>query len=143
MEPKPLDIDQIADLPSCELITYAKDQPKYIPLPTARLRGKEGRVISRWTFSDEERTKIAAGEDLYLEQLTFGSRLQPILPTVGLRDLCPQETDSDDQARTADELKSFEAEKDLMIRKLEEVAMLKMEKTIPRDMDAFPLKGRN
>lgn len=140
MEPIGFELDQVALLPPCELVTYAKDQPKYIPLPTVRLKGKEGRVISRWTFTAEERAKIAAGEDLYLEQLTFGSRLQPILPTIGLRDFCPQETDPDDQMKSPDELKAFEAEKDTMIRKLEVAAMQKMEKAPPRDMDAFPLK---
>jgi hypothetical protein len=34
---------------------------------------------------------IAAGADLFIEQLTFRQRLQPILPTVGLRTFCPKD----------------------------------------------------
>lgn len=89
MEPTGFEQEQTAFLPPHRLVTYAKDQPQYRPLPTVQLVGEEGRVISRWTLTPEERAAIAAGEDLYIEVLTFGRPLQPILPTVGLRDLCP------------------------------------------------------
>ena len=89
MEPVDFELEQTAFLPPHDLVTYAKDQPEYRPLPVARLHGAEGRVISRWTLTAEERARIAAGEDLYIELLTFGRPLQPILPTVGLRDFCP------------------------------------------------------
>jgi len=85
MEPIGLELEQTAFLPPHDLVTYAKDQPQYRPLQVARLHGGEGRLISRWTFTSEERAQIAAGEDLYIELLTFGQPLQPILPTVGLR----------------------------------------------------------
>ena len=89
MEPIGFEDEQTMFLPPHELVTFAKDQPQYRPLPVVRLHGSEGRVISRWQLTPDERAKIAAGEDFYLEQLTFGSALQPILPTVGLRDFCP------------------------------------------------------
>lgn len=92
MTPVELEWEQTAFLPPHDLVTYAKDQPQYQPLPVARLQGKEGRLISRWSLTDEERQRIAAGEDLYIEVLTFGEPLQPLLPTVGLRDLCPMIT---------------------------------------------------
>lgn len=91
MEPVGLELEQTAFLPPHDLVTYARDQPQYRPLPVARLHGPEGRLISRWTFTAEERAKIAAGEDLYIEVLTFGLKLQPILPNVGIRDLCPRD----------------------------------------------------
>ena len=92
MEPRTFDVEQALLLPpGTESHILAKDQPQYRPLPVALLPGMEGRMISRWTLTPEERAAIAAGEDLYLEQLTFGRPLQPILPTVGLRDLCPMD----------------------------------------------------
>ncbi len=89
MEPVGFEAEQTAFLPPHDLVTYAKDQPEYKPLPVARLHGVGGRVISRWSLTAEERKKVADGEDLYLEQLTFGDSLQPVLLTVGLRDFCP------------------------------------------------------
>jgi len=89
MEPVPFDELEVLMLPPHDLVTYAKDQPQYRPLPVAKLHGPEGRVISRWVLTPEERERLAKGEDLYIEQLTFGRALQPILPNVGLRDLCP------------------------------------------------------
>jgi len=92
MEPIGFEEEQTAFLPPHQLVTYAKDQPEYRPLPVARLDGSAGRVISRWTLTAEEREAIAKGEDLYIEQLTFGQALQPILPTIGLREFCPADT---------------------------------------------------
>jgi hypothetical protein len=57
-------------------VVYAKDQPQYIPLPT--LRSRDGRVMSRWAFTPEERQQIANGADLYLTLHTFLGPLQPI-----------------------------------------------------------------
>ena len=91
MEPVHIDDDDRTFLPPHDVVTYAKDQPQYQPLPVVRLHGAEGRLISRWTLTDAERAKIAAGEDIYIEMLTFGGPLQPILPTVGLRDFCPMD----------------------------------------------------
>jgi len=46
-------------------------------------------MISRWTLTADERQRIAAGDDLYIEHLTFGHPFQPVLPAVGLREFCP------------------------------------------------------
>lgn len=92
MEPTAFDAEQVVLLPTtAEYVIYAKDQPQYRPLPVVRLTGRDGRLISRWTLTPEERARIAAGEDLYVQHLTFGHPLQPLLPTVGLPDLCPQD----------------------------------------------------
>jgi hypothetical protein len=56
---------------------YAKDQPEYNPLRT--LRSPSGNVISRWSLTAEQRLMIAAGEDIFLELMTFNQPLQPIL----------------------------------------------------------------
>lgn len=44
-----------------------------------------GLVISRWTFSAEERARLAAGEDLYLMILS-GGRINPVSLSVGVCD---------------------------------------------------------
>lgn len=89
MEPVTLETEDVVMLPPHDLVVFAKDQPQYRPLPAARLHGPEGRLVTRWTFTPEERARVAAGEDLFLEVLTFGRALQPLLPTVGLREMCP------------------------------------------------------
>lgn len=91
MEPIGFEIEQTAMLPAHTLVTYAKDQPEYRPLPVAKLHGPSGRVVSRWSFTADERARIASGEDLFIEVMTFGDPLQPILPSVGLVDLCPMD----------------------------------------------------
>lgn len=54
---------------------------EYQNLPS--IRTPRGAVISRWTFTDEERLRIAAGEDIFLVILTFNQRLQPVGLSVG------------------------------------------------------------
>lgn len=96
MEPTSFELEQTVFLPPHMQILLAASQPEYRPLEVVQLLGDEGRCISRWRFTPEERAAVAAGEDLYLEQLTFNPGLrdparlfQPILPTIGLRDFCP------------------------------------------------------
>jgi hypothetical protein len=57
---------------------YAKDQPEYIPLRALRSRTEDGRVMSRWTLTPEQRKAIADGADVYLTLMTFNGPLQPI-----------------------------------------------------------------
>jgi hypothetical protein len=90
MEPREFDPEQEPQQPHVR-VRWAEGQPEYQVLPSIRYNGPRGRVVSRWTFTPEERAKIAAGEDLYLEQLTFNQHLQPILPTVGMREVCSQD----------------------------------------------------
>ncbi len=66
----------VAEFESIEVV-YAKDQPEYLPLRT--LKGSNrGAVLSRWTFTDEQRQAIAEGADIFLDVLTFDQPLQPI-----------------------------------------------------------------
>ncbi len=63
-------------------ITFAKTQQDvYIPL---RAITDHTRVITRWEPTPEQRAAIAAGDDIFLECLTFGSKLQPVRLTVGM-----------------------------------------------------------
>ena len=65
---------------------YAKDQPQYNPLPTLVGTGRDGKVLSRWILTQEERDAIAVGADIYLTLLTFGDPLQPIILEVPVCD---------------------------------------------------------
>jgi hypothetical protein len=76
---KPVNVDLVVPQGWSEVV-YAKDQPEYIPLPT--LKCVDGRAVSRWEPTPEERAKIAAGADVYLTVHTFNQPLQPVLLTV-------------------------------------------------------------
>lgn len=89
MEPTDLLDEERALLPPHQVRKYGDNQPEYRPLPSVLFDGSNGRVLSRWTLTPEERKKVADGEDLYIEQLTFGNKPQPILPNIGLREFCP------------------------------------------------------
>lgn len=57
-------------------IVFAADQPQYRPLPA--LIYPEGVVRTEWRLTEEERQRIAAGENLRLWVWTFGQALQPV-----------------------------------------------------------------
>lgn len=59
---------------------YAKDQPEYLPLPACVTL--EGVVISCWELTPEELAEIQKTGVLWVQQLTFGQSLQPLLPQV-------------------------------------------------------------
>ena len=65
--------------PGCNTI-FAKDQPEYLSLPARR--DQEGRVTSCWRLTWSERFKILLRGRFYITLLTFGSPLQPQLPSV-------------------------------------------------------------
>lgn len=75
---KPKDGPVIDGLEQREIV-YAKDQPEYVPLRTLVGDDKQRRVLSRWNPTPEQRKAIAEGADIYLQLLTFGQPLQPIL----------------------------------------------------------------
>ena len=79
--------DDIADLENSGIqpVTYAKNQPEYLPLPV--LRSQHGTVTSRWHMTWRERLAALFTGDVYLTQLTFNTPLQPVrlqvaVPTV-------------------------------------------------------------
>lgn len=74
---QPADKPVVAGLEKHERV-FAKDQPEYIPLRTLVANRQEGTVMSRWTFTDEQRKAIAEGADIYLQLSTFNRPLQPI-----------------------------------------------------------------
>lgn len=64
-------------LPGTIAITIAKNQPEYQPLPA--LVFEDGKVLTEWAFSEEERAAVAKGENLRLWVWTFGQPLQPVM----------------------------------------------------------------
>lgn len=63
-------------------VVFAKGQPEYLPLPAIRCADPQVTVISKWKLTLWERLKIVFTGRLFLMQLTFGSPLQPQLPSV-------------------------------------------------------------
>ena len=61
-------------------LTYAKDQPEYLPLPA--YRQDDGTVVSCWKLSWREALRLLLTRRLWLLQLTFHAPLQPQLPLV-------------------------------------------------------------
>lgn len=58
-------------------VTFAKDQPEYLPLPA--WRDNEGRVITCWKLSIKERIIILFKGVLWHDTLTFNKPLQPVM----------------------------------------------------------------
>jgi len=61
-------------------VTFAENQPEYLPLPAHKSPG--GRVTSCWGFSFLERVRVALRGKIYLQILTFNEPLQPLLMSV-------------------------------------------------------------
>lgn len=75
----------VAPRTGAEEITIAEDQAEYLPLTAAVYQTPDGVriLLTRWRFSEEDRARVAAGEDLYLSVMTFGQPLQPLMVQVG------------------------------------------------------------
>ena len=70
-------------------VSLGRDQHEWAELTAARyviLNTREVWYVSRWRLDDEERAKIAAGEDLFLSVVTFGGPVQPVALSVGEED---------------------------------------------------------
>lgn len=68
-------------------VTVAEDQLEYAPI-TVAVYGDNAelgprQILTRWRLSDEDRRRIAAGEDVYVALMTFGGPMQPISVQVG------------------------------------------------------------
>ena len=68
-------------------VTYAENQPEYIPLPAFKLPQDDGECISCWQLSWGERFKILFKGKLWLSMLTFNKPLTPTLLTVNKSDV--------------------------------------------------------
>ena len=66
-------------------VTFAKDQPQYIPLPA--LKFQDGLVLTRWSLSFWERVHVIFGGSVYLGLLTHNRPLQPIRMSTSVQDV--------------------------------------------------------
>ena len=66
------------EFPECN-VTFAEDQPEYLPLPTFT----DGtQTVSCWKMTWWERIKVLITGKIWLMQMNFGQPLQPQLPCV-------------------------------------------------------------
>ena len=71
-------------------MTYAENQPEYLPLPVHKTKG--GEVISCWKLSLMERLRVLFAGNVWLSSLTFNKSLQPQFITVKKSDMFEKET---------------------------------------------------
>ncbi len=66
-------------------IMLAEEQEEYKTVCAAVITHDDGTIaiMTRWKFNDDERERIAEGEDLYLRLFTFGQPMNPIHIEVG------------------------------------------------------------
>ena len=58
-------------------VTYAENQPEYMPLPAFKSNTPEGEVVSCWQLSFTERLRILFTGKLWVSLLTFNKPLTP------------------------------------------------------------------
>lgn len=64
-------------------VVFAKDQPKYEPLPAFRdPKDPNGEVTTCWELSEDDLKKINETGKIYLSMWTFNNPLQPVRLTV-------------------------------------------------------------
>ena len=61
-------------------ITFAENQPEYLPLPA--YKAEDGEVVCCWSLSIKERIKLLLTGRLWAHLLTFNRPLQPIMLSV-------------------------------------------------------------
>ncbi len=69
---------------SCPRVLNGPRGDEYLDLPAVIT--PTGYIITRWTFTDEERRQIAFGEDVYITLRSCGQPITPLFATVGVVD---------------------------------------------------------
>lgn len=64
--------------PGVAEINYGENQKQYRPLPAVRSAGPMQIVTSRWRLSLLERLTVLVTGSVYVQQCTFGHKLQPL-----------------------------------------------------------------
>lgn len=75
-------------------VTFAKDQPEYIPLPAFRKESPQGEVITCWQLSFKERLRILFKGEIWLSMLTFNKPLTPSFLTTKKGEVLSSENES-------------------------------------------------
>ena len=74
---KPVELEAAAALqPDAKYVVIAKDQPQYDPLPAICF--PDGKIMTEWSLTEEERSRLISGENIRLWIWSFGQPLQPI-----------------------------------------------------------------
>jgi hypothetical protein len=68
----------MADAKMYNETVIAKDQPEYLPLPSIISSRPDGVVTTRWRFTWKERFDVLFSGNLWLQQMTFHQKLQPV-----------------------------------------------------------------
>ena len=73
-------------IPDAGEVTFSEEQPEYKPI-TVALRGNSNypsgtEIVTRWTFSPDERRRVADGADIFVSQLSFGKPMTPLNVTL-------------------------------------------------------------
>lgn len=73
-------------------VMVAEHQEEYMPLAVALYDYTDGTrgLLTRWTFTPEERAAIAGGEDVYVHQTNFGTPMTPLIVRCGPGDFTCQ-----------------------------------------------------
>lgn len=79
---KPILIDlELVEPGSVPQLVTSRDTERVVDLPAAIT--PDGHVVSRWRLTDEERSQVLRGGDIYLFMLTGGAPVQPVSLVVG------------------------------------------------------------
>lgn len=62
-------------------VTYADEQPEYLPLPALKASTPDGTVVTCWELTEEDKKRIAETGQVWLSVMTFHSPLQPLFLT--------------------------------------------------------------
>jgi hypothetical protein len=75
-------------------VTYAENQPEYMPLPALKIEGPEGAVVSCWNLSIRERIYVLFSGRIWLNLLSFNMPLTPSLLSVNRKEIYTHPDDS-------------------------------------------------
>ncbi|MGE0227778.1 MAG: hypothetical protein AB7I38_11065 [Dehalococcoidia bacterium] len=79
MKPEFIPAEELQHVQPYELLLIGANQPEYEPLPAVMFPGPEGRMVTRWRPSLDERRAIMDGACVELAVMTFNEPLQPVL----------------------------------------------------------------
>ena len=68
-------------------VTFAEDQPEYLPLPAFRNDSPQGEVVTCWQLSFRERMRVLFSGEIWLSMLTFNKSLTPSYITTKKEDV--------------------------------------------------------
>ena len=83
MEPVDPRIDPRLVPEGSRALVIAEHQDEYKDLPSVRT--PDGKVITRWSLTNDERAAILRGEDVFLTIWSYGA-INPVLLSVGVLD---------------------------------------------------------